>query len=152
MGRQHNKIEGVNRKSFFPFFKTSSLRISNNRICCINYSLQRLIGIIYNWYIDTKEGIQVIQVALFLWLTGLRIALCLTTRAFEPPWLATSLEIFRQMGVCAVKGLGERAEWGGLQLPPNFTLIVLYRWVQLNSIKTNPKKTFYSHFIFQAEF
>lgn len=74
----------------------------------------------------------------------------LTTRAFEPLWLATSHEIFRQMGVCAVKGLGERARWGVQKYPNDIPLIMLYRLVQLNSIQTNRKKTFYLHSIFQA--
>lgn len=53
---------------------------------------------------------------------------------------------------CAVTGLGERVEWGGQdkKYPKGITLIVLCRLVQLNSIKTKPKKTFYLHSIFQA--
>lgn len=53
---------------------------------------------------------------------------------------------------CAVTGLGERAEWGGQnrKYPKGITRLVLYRLVQLNSIKTKPKKTFYLHSTFQA--
>lgn len=60
----------VSIENFFCFLfqNKSSLRISNNRICCINYSLQRSIRVIYNWYVDTKEGIQVIQVACFCFI------------------------------------------------------------------------------------
>lgn len=54
------------------------------------------------------------------------------------------------MGVCAVKGLGERARWGVQNYPNDIPLIMLYRLVQLNSIQTNRKKTFYLHSIFQA--
>lgn len=39
---------------------------------------------------------------------------------------------------------------GRTEVPKGITLIVLYRLVQLNSIKAKPKKTFYLHSIFQA--
>lgn len=54
--------------------------------------------------------------------------------------------------MCSHGAGGERAEWGGQnkKYPKGITRIVLYRLVQLNSIKTKPKKTFYLHSIFQA--
>lgn len=99
--------------SFF-FLNKSSLRISHNRICCINYSLQRLIGIIYNWYIDTKEGIQVFQVACFVVFVFAYLLACFMADRFthtcyaEQPellshdgWQHGLEEILRQAGVCA---------------------------------------------------
>lgn len=54
-------------------------------------------------------------------------------------------------GVCS-QGAGREGlvGWAEQKYPKDITLIVLYRQVQLNSPKTNPKKTFYLHSIFQA--
>ena len=112
----------------------------------------KVISIIYNWYIDTKEGIQVIQVAFFLWLTGLCIALRFNNQSFRASTAGDkSQDIQADWGMCSQ---GARREgWVGCaeqKYPKDIPPKMLYRLVQLNSIQTNWKKTFYLHSIFQA--
>lgn len=136
----------------------SSLRISNNRICCINYSLQRLISVIYNWYIDTKEGIQVIQVAflfLFLFMADRSMhCVMLNNQSFQASMAGGRSRDLQANGVCAVSGQAGLG-WGlsGLcrtEVPKGCHPIMLFRLVQLNSIKTKPKENLLFAFHFSS--
>lgn len=48
------------------------------------------------------------------------------------------------------RGWEGRVGWDAQKYPKEIALIMLKRLGQLNSIKTNPKKTFYLHSTFQA--
>lgn len=88
----------------------------------------------------------------FLWLTGLCIALRFNNQSFRASMAGDkSQDLQADGGVCSQ---GARREgWVGCaeqKYPKDIPPIMLYRLVQLNSIQTNWKKTFYLHSIFQA--